>query len=30
MQQYCSVYFKRLEALKPAVKEAAELRWDES
>ena len=28
MQQFNSFYFKRLEQLKGAVKEAAELKWD--
>ena len=28
MQQFCSFYFKRLDALRPEVKEAAELKWD--
>jgi hypothetical protein len=27
MQQYCNLYFKRLEQLKPVVKENAELKW---
>ena len=27
LQQYCSLYYKRLDQLKPAVKEAAELKW---
>ena len=28
MQQFCSFYYKRLEQLRPEVKEAAELKWD--
>lgn len=28
MHQYCNIYFKRLEQLKPAVKENAELKWN--
>lgn len=28
MQQFCSFYFRRLEELKPAVKETAQLKWD--
>ena len=29
MQQFCAFYFTRLEQLKPAVREAAELEWNE-
>ena len=28
MQQFCSFYYQRLEQLRPHVKEAAELKWD--
>ena len=28
MQQFNQFYYRRLEQLKPAVKEAAELKWD--
>jgi len=28
MQQYCNIYFKRLEQLKPVVRESAELKWN--
>ena len=30
MQQFNQFYFKRLEALRPAVKEAAELKWGDT
>jgi len=29
MQQFNQFYFNRLEQLRPAVKEAAEMKWDE-
>lgn len=29
MQQFNLFYYKRLEELKPAVREAAQLRWDD-
>jgi hypothetical protein len=28
MQQFCSFYYQRLNQLKPAVREAAEIKWD--
>jgi len=29
MQQFCAFYYKRLDQLRGAVKEAAELKWEE-